>query len=118
MYIHYLVYFPFLFFFNTKITRYSILLMNSRIYSFHKLLFRYIYSSYNSFNDKKYIGNLYSFISFYKGISWFYNFYLNNMSSFFNLLNNFVNFLNSFNILLMLVFHTYAQLMLDKISIL
>ena len=118
MHIHRLVYFPSLSFFNTKITKYFTLFMNSCIYSFHKLLFKYVHSSYNSFSDKKYIDSLCGFVSFYKDISWFYNFCLNNASSFFNLLNNFVNFLNFFGILSMLVFHTYAQLALSKISIL
>src|SRR5947199_349641 len=76
MHIYYLIYFLFLFFFNTKITRYFASLINSRIYFFYKLLFKYIRNSYNSSSNKKYIDNLYGFIFFYKDILWFYNFYL------------------------------------------
>ena len=69
MHIRLLVYFLFLSFFDTKIIKYSTSLVDSRIYSFRKLLFRYVRNSYNSFSDKEYIGNLCGFIPFYKDIS-------------------------------------------------
>ena len=118
MHIRLLVHFSFLSFFDTKIIEYFTSFMDSRIYSFRKLLFKYARSSYNSPGDKKYINSLCGFVSFYKDILWFYDFRLNNASSPSGSLNNFVNSLNFFNILSMPIFHTCAQLALGKIPIL